>query len=164
MNKIDELLIQDTLSETNEIPQPKLIKGGLAVDDRGSVSFINDFDFKNVKRFYMVDNHKQGFIRAWHGHKNEAKYVLLAKGSALVCAVKVDDWAEPSKDAEIHKFILSDKNPSVLFIPKGYANGFMSLTTDSKLMFFSTSSLEESLGDDYRYDSRHWNPWYVEER
>ena len=143
---------------------PKLIKGGLAVDDRGVVSFVNDFNFQNVKRFYAVENHKQGFIRAWHGHKNEGKYVLLAKGSALVCAVEIDNWENPSKNLEVHRFVLSDKNPSVLFIPKGYANGFMSLSEDTKLIFFSTSTLEESLGDDFRFESRYWDPWAIEER
>ncbi len=142
----------------------ELIKGGLAVDDRGTVSFVNGFDFKDVKRFYAVENHRRGFIRAWHGHKNEAKYVLAVKGSALVCAVKIDDWENPSKDAEVKRFVLSEKSPAVLYIPAGHANGFMSLTDDAKLMFFSTSSLEESLNDDYRFDARYWNPWEIEER
>ncbi len=142
----------------------KLIKGGIAVDDRGSVSFVNDFNFENVKRFYAVENHKQGFIRAWHGHKKESKYALVVKGSALVCAVEIDDWEEPSKDLEVNRFVLSEKSPSVLFIPAGYANGFMSLTEDAKIIFFSTSTLEESLNDDYRFDARYWDPWTVEER
>lgn len=142
----------------------KLIKGGLAVDDRGTVSFVNDFNFENVKRFYAVENHKQGFIRAWHAHKKEAKYVLVDKGTALVCAVKIDNWENPSQDLKIEKFVLSESSPSVLFIPKGFANGFMSLTEDAKLIFYSTSILEESLGDDYRYDSRFWDPWTIEER
>lgn len=141
-----------------------LIKGGLAVDDRGSVSFVNDFDFEDVKRFYMVENHKQNFVRAWHAHKKEAKYVQVVKGSALICAVKIDNWESPSPNLKIEKFVLSEKSPSVLFIPQGYANGFMSLSEDAKLVFYSTSTLEESLGDDFRYDSRLWNPWEVEER
>ena len=53
----------------------ELINGGIAVDDRGQLSFVNDFDFKDVKRFYMVENHEKGFIRAWHGHKKDVKYV-----------------------------------------------------------------------------------------
>ena len=141
-----------------------LIKGGLAVDDRGVVSFVNDFNFKGVRRFYIVENHKQGFVRAWHAHKNEGKYVMVVKGSALIGAVKIDNWDQPSKSQEVKRFVLSEKNPSVLFIPKGYANGFMSLSNDLKIMYLSTSSLEESMGDDYRYDSRYWNPWKVEER
>ncbi len=141
-----------------------LIKGGSATDDRGRVSFINDFNFEDVKRFYMVENHKQNFVRAWHAHKKESKYVQVVKGSALVCVVKIDNWDMPAANLEVEKFVLSENSPSVLYIPKGYANGFMSLTEDAKLMFYSTSTLEESLGDDYRYNARYWNPWEIEER
>ena len=31
---------------------PFLIPGGVAVDDRGSVRFVNEFNFKDVKRFF----------------------------------------------------------------------------------------------------------------
>lgn len=144
--------------------KPTIIPGGVAVDDRGSVRFINDFGFENVKRFYMVDNHKQGFVRAWHGHKKEGKYVLVVSGSALIGAVKVDDWENPSKDLQPEKFVLSATKPSILFIPAGYANGFMSLSPDTKLMFFSTSTLEQSMGDDIRFHARFWDMWEVEER
>ena len=144
--------------------EPRLIKGGLAVDDRGQVSFVNDFDFQGVKRFYAVENHRRGFIRAWHAHRKEAKYVMVVRGAALICAVEIDDWDNPSTDATVHRHVLSEKSPAVLFIPAGYANGFMSLTADTKILFFSSSSLEDSVGDDIRYDARHWNPWTVEER
>jgi dTDP-4-dehydrorhamnose 3,5-epimerase-like enzyme len=144
--------------------EPRLIKGGLAVDDRGQVSFVNDFDFEGVKRFYAVENHARGFIRAWHAHKKEAKYVMVVRGAALIGAVEIDDWDNPSKDAQVHRHVLSEASPAVLFVPAGYANGFMSLTADTKILFFSTSSLEESAGDDIRYDARHWDPWTVEER
>jgi len=141
-----------------------LIKGGLAVDDRGTVSFVNDFNFQDVKRFYMVENHKQGFIRAWHAHKNEGKYVLVLKGSAIVAAVEIDNWDNPSKNLLVSRFVLSEKNPSILFIPKGHANGFLSLSEDLKIMFMSTSTLEDSLKDDYRFEAHYWNPWEIEER
>jgi len=146
------------------VNEPRLIKGGLAVDDRGQVSFVNDFDFEGVKRFYAVENHSRGFVRAWHAHKKEAKYAMVVKGAALVGTVKIDNWDSPSKDATVHRHVLSERAPSVLFIPAGYANGFMSLSDDMKIFYFSTSSIEESLGDDIRYDARYWNPWTVEER
>ena len=144
--------------------KPKLIQGGIAVDDRGSLSFINDFDFGGVKRFYMVENHQQGFVRAWHAHKKEMKYVMVVAGSALIGAVKIDNWENPSKDTQPEKFILSDRKPSVLHIPAGYANGFMSLTADTKIIFFSSSSLDESMGDDFRYSAQYWDIWQIEQR
>jgi dTDP-4-dehydrorhamnose 3,5-epimerase len=141
-----------------------LYSGDLAVDDRGEVGFVNDFDFAGVKRFYMVKNHRSGFVRAWHAHQREAKYVTVSEGAALVGAVKIDDWQNPSKDLPVSRYVLSARKPRVLFIPAGYANGFMSLTEDARLIFFSTSTLKDSMGDDIRYDARYWDIWHVEER
>jgi dTDP-4-dehydrorhamnose 3,5-epimerase len=144
--------------------EPKLIQGNISVDDRGQVSFVNGFNFTGVKRFYTVTNHRQGFIRAWHAHKKESKYVTVVKGAAIVCTVCIDNWENPSKDLPVQRFILSEKNPSVLYIPNGYGNGFMNLTEDTQLVFFSTSTVEESQGDDFRYDAYYWNPWQIIER
>lgn len=144
--------------------EPSLLRGAIAVDDRGEVGFVNDFDFAGVRRFYTVRNHRSGFVRAWHGHRREGKYVLAASGSALVCAVQIDDWQTPSRDTVVHRYVLSERTPAILFIPPGYANGFMSLSDDAKLMFFSTASLADSKDDDVRFDARYWDPWTVEER
>ena len=144
--------------------EPELLKGGLAVDDRGEVGFVNDFDFSDIRRFYTVSNHQPGFVRAWHGHRHEAKYVLAVNGSVLVCCVEVDDWESPSVGLPVQRFGLSERTPAVLRVPAGFVNGFMTLTPGAKLMFFSTSTLEESLGDDVRFPARYWDPWQVEER
>ena len=141
-----------------------IFNGGLSVDDRGEVTFINDFNFESVKRFYMVSNHKAGFVRAWHAHKREAKYVAAVTGAAIVGAVKIDDWDKPSGDLPVGRYVISSNKPQVLFIPPGYANGFMSLTSDLKLIFFSTAKLDESANDDIRFDARYWDIWNVVER
>lgn len=144
--------------------EPELIEGGIAVDDRGEVGFVNGFNFDNVKRFYWVSNHKSGFIRAWHAHKREAKYITVVRGAALIGAVKIDNWKSPSKGSKVYRYVFSDRKPSVLYVPAGFANGFMSLTEDTKLLFFSTSDIEESKGDDFRFDARYWDPWQIIER
>ena len=130
----------------------EIINGGVAVDDRGSVRFINDFNFDGVKRFYQVANHKRDFIRAWHAHEKEGKFVYVTKGSALVGAVNL-------KNEEITKHVLSAQSPKILYIPPGYANGFKSLEEDTIILFFSTSTLEDSLGDDIRFPYDKWNIW-----
>ena len=130
----------------------KLIQGGLAVDDRGSVRFVNDFKFEGVKRFYQVENHRSGFIRAWHGHKKEGKYVYVVSGSALIGVINMDT-------EEVSKFVLSDKTPKILWIPPGNYNGFKTLEENTKIIFFSTTTLEESLNDDIRQDFDRWNIW-----
>lgn len=139
----------------------KLLKGASAVDDRGYLSFVNDFDFSNVKRFYSVCNHDINFIRAWHGHEREAKYVYVVKGTILLGLVELDKYNKDvvGKIEDVKKFILSDKNPSVLYIPPGYFNGFKNLENDTRVIFYSTTTLEESKGDDIRLDYDYWNIW-----
>ena len=144
--------------------EPNILQGRIAVDDRGEVGFVNEFDFAGVKRFYTVSNHNRGFVRAWHGHKHESKYVTAVGGTFLVCCIRIDDWDNPSADLSVKKFVLSDKTPAVLYVPAGYVNGFMSLTDGGKLMFFANATVEESLKDDFRFPARRWNPWVVEER
>lgn len=69
----------------------KFISGGTAIDDRGKLQFINDLSLVGFKRFYLVQNHKQGFIRAWHGHKLEAKAVVVVRGPHwyVVCRLMI---------------------------------------------------------------------------
>ena len=130
----------------------KILQGGIAADDRGTVKFVNDFDFAGVKRFYQVENHKRGFIRAWHCHRQEGKYVYVVTGAALVGAVEFE-----KEGAEVKKFVLCEELPKVLWIPPGYGNGFMSLRDNTRIQFFSTSSLRETEGDDIRFAHDRWN-------
>lgn len=125
------------------------LTGGSFVDGRGKLSFINDFDFKNIKRFYVVQNHQKGFIRAWHGHLKEAKYVYVVTGAAIIGVVDME-----TEDAET--YVLSEDVPEILCIPPGKYNGFKTLTDDTKVMFFSTATLEESKADDIREPSDKW--------
>ena len=103
-------------------------------------------------------------MRAWHGHRREAKYVLALGGAALVAAVRIDDWKNPGRSLPVQRYELSEQQPALLYIPPGYANGFMSLKAETKLLFLSTATLEQSRGDDFRYDARYWDPWQIAER
>jgi len=136
---------------------PHLIEGNLFVDDRGFLSFVNDFNFKDIKRFYMVENHEAGFVRAWHGHNFEEKYIFTAQGSALLGAVPISKF----EDVPIYKFVLSSTKPQILYMPAGYYNGFKTIDSDTKIIFFSTSTVEESKKDDIR---KPWNTWNIWER
>lgn len=123
----------------------KLFKGNTVRDDRGKVSFVNDFDFRDVKRFYVVENHEKGFVRAWHGHKQESKYVFVSKGWIILVILPMD-----SKKSKKYRLFADD--PQILYIPPGNYNGFKTMTADTQVFFFSTSTLEQSKADDLRLD------------
>lgn len=143
---------------------PFLVSGQRFVDDRGLLSFINELDLKEFRRFYVIENHSKGFIRAWHGHLKEAKVFLPIQGAFLVGAVKLTDPVNPSKDVEVSRQVLDSGNPQALFIPRGHANGLMSLTEGAKLLVLSNTTLEESQGDDYRLPHDYWDIWKVVNR
>lgn len=129
-----------------------------SADERGQVTFVNDFDMTDVKRSYVVTNTLVKTVRAWHGHQNEKKWVTVQKGEFLVCVVKVDSFDNPDMNAEVKEYVLNSEN-SVLFIPGGYANGAMNLTDENEIRYFSSVSLGESSSDDFRIDAQFWNPW-----
>jgi dTDP-4-dehydrorhamnose 3,5-epimerase len=135
---------------------PKKILGRKARDKRGSVLFVNDFYFKDVKRFYVVSNSPNEPVRGFHGHMKEAKYVFVPCGKILLNAIQLDKAIEPSKICRIFSFILSSDKPEIVYIPPGYANGFKDLAKNSKIFFYSTSTLQESETDDYRYPKDYW--------
>jgi dTDP-4-dehydrorhamnose 3,5-epimerase-like enzyme len=143
---------------------PELLKGGMSADDRGRVYFVNDLDLSGFRRMYFVENFSVGTVRAWHAHRHERKWVMAVSGAALACCVEIDDWDAPSPDTEVHRFVLDASTPSVLAVPAGYANGAMSLSPGTKLLYCSDASLDASLGDDIRFPARHWDPWHVAER
>ena len=140
-----------------------LINGGLSVDDRGVVKFVNDFKFENIKRFYHVSNHSKGFIRAWHGHTKSELYVYVAKGTIMMATMQIVDEFCTS---DLTKWILSDMKPQILHIPVNHYNGFKTLTDDCQILFYSTIALEDMQGDDVRkeydycIDENFWNQVY----
>jgi dTDP-4-dehydrorhamnose 3,5-epimerase len=141
-------------------------QGDIAVDDRGSLRFVNDFDFADVKRFYQVENHDDDTVRAFHGHMKEAKYVYVASGSIILCLAPLNEKNELEKNSKVERLVLSAAKPKVVYVPAGYVNGFRALEKNTKIIFFSTTTLQESLGDDYRfpYDFFGEEIWEVENR
>lgn len=134
----------------------KRISGNVAVDNRGCVRYVNDFDFSGVHRFYQVENSTDSEIRAFHGHLLEAKYVYVPKGKILLCAVPIDDPVYPDKNAKVERIFLNADRPEIVYIPPGFANGFRVLVSNSVVIFFSTSTLAESKHDDYRFPFDYW--------
>jgi len=157
-----------SLSSTmkNDLHKPTVIEGGLATDDRGQLSFVNGFGFENIKRFYVIENFSLDTVRAWHGHMKEEKYIFVVSGSAIVGAVELDDTKNPNKENPVARFVLSARKPAMVHIPGGYANGIKSVEPGTKIIVFSTATMEESKNDDYRFPHDYWGKkaWEVEHR
>ena len=134
-----------------------LIQGNSYTDERGTLHFVNDFNFEGIKRFYTISHPDTSMIRAWQGHKIETKYFFVTKGEFLICWVEIDNWENPGKELKINKQILSADDPQMLIIPAGNANGFKALGPDSQMIIFSDLTLEESSQDINRFEIDYWD-------
>jgi dTDP-4-dehydrorhamnose 3,5-epimerase len=139
--------------------KPTIIKGGTFSDDRGSMRFVNDFKFTDVKRFYFIKHPNTTFVRAWQAHQFEKKYFYPISGSFVVAWVEIDNFKNPAKNLIPEYHILSANNSEVLSIPNGFANGLKALEPNSEILLFSNMNLEDSLAENIRYPSDWWFNW-----
>ena len=148
------------------IKQPEITDVQISFDDRGEIVHCNSFNFKknNIKRFYQILNHKINFVRAWHGHKFEKKFILIITGALKICTIKIDNWKNPSKRLKKKTFILNEKKPQILSIPGGYAHGTQNLNSNTKFIVFSNFDINQTMKDDYRFDSDYWGSWKIKSR
>ncbi len=135
-------------------------------DDRGTfIPFLNSSDDLpgtnglKIKRMYYVYNYGKGIIRGFHFHENEWKYFIIVSGSAKFVAIN------PVDEKEQFTFISSARKPTLVVIPPGFANGWVSLEDNTILVCGSTSSFEESIADDKRTDPyKFGDVWSVKPR
>ncbi len=140
--------------------KPKLIAAGTHSDERGRISFANDFNLEGICRFYFVENKDDQVLRAWQGHRIEKKFFFPVMGRFVIAWVKIDDFDSPARELKAEFEILNAQSPKVLFIPPGYANGMRSLETGSVLAVYSDLQLKQSADDTYRYPADQWFDWF----
>lgn len=136
--------------------KPCVIEGSIFEDERGSVSFVNDFKFDGIERFYIITNSEKMPFRAWQGHKWDSKNFYCLMGSFKIYFVKIDNWETPSIDLKVVSVVLKASESKILHIPAGYANGILSLEPGSRLMSMSTLPLNLVKDDDVRYPKNTW--------
>lgn len=121
--------------------KPEKINGNTFVDDRGKMTFNNNCSIEGFKRTYIITGHG-GMIRAFHGHRKESKIMQCVRGRMRIVLFNMDG-------PDNHTFYLTD-NGDCVKVPAGYYNGLQHLTVDSELLVYSDSTVEESIGDDFR--------------
>ena len=127
-----------------------LIKGNQHTDDRGVITFNNEFDASQIKRIYTIENHSTEFIRGWQGHKIEQRWFACVKGSFEISIIQVDDFDFPSKGLSVSIYRLDDNALTYLHIPSGFVTAIQSKEEKSKLLVMSDYGMGDT-NDEYRY-------------
>ena len=135
--------------------RPVVINGGSYSDNRGDVTYNNDFDMSSIKRVYSIQNVNTSFVRAWQGHAIERRWFSVVKGSFEIKLIKIDNWENPTKSLEVFSRIINDENFDVLCVPGGYVSSIKALEENSKLLLMSDYRLGD-IEDEYRFDSNYF--------
>jgi dTDP-4-dehydrorhamnose 3,5-epimerase-like enzyme len=135
---------------------PKLIKGATHVDHRGLLIFNNELNLSRFERAYTIQNSDDKPFRGWHGHQIESKLFLTVAGKIRFGAVRVSNWSEPDPNESVFTAEIKAPSMDAFFVPGGFANGILSLEPGSQALVFSSSSLSDSLSDDFRIDADLW--------
>ena len=119
----------------------KVIQSKIYKDSRGF--FKEDFKKKKLRDkkfvFACTSSSKKNVIRGLHLQTkySQEKYVSILKGAILDVVV---DLRKNSKTFGKHfKIILSDTNAKSLFIPAGFAHGFLSLKKENIIYYYCTN-------------------------
>ena len=99
----------------------------------------NDFKELGIENIFVQDNHSKsskGVLRGLHFQKGEysqAKLVRVLKGAVLDIAI---DLRKNSKTFGKYVAVeLNGKNKRMLFIPRGFAHGFLTLEDDTEFIY-----------------------------
>ncbi|NQT73783.1 MAG: dTDP-4-dehydrorhamnose 3,5-epimerase [Chloroflexi bacterium] len=104
---------------------------------------MSDFAEAGIERLFVQDNHSRsikGTLRGLHYQKppfEQGKLVRALRGK--VFDVVVDIRKDSSTFGQWLGVTLSDKNKSMLYIPEGFAHGFMVLSDTADLLYKTTN-------------------------
>ena len=129
-------------------------------DERGFFSRIvceDEFKQHNLENKWLQQNisfnKKKGTLRGLHlqtGEASEIKIVRCTRGS--VFDVAVDMRSSSSTYLKWFGLELSEKNHKQLYIPKGFAHGFITLKDDCELSYLMSQKYMPGFSFGYRYD------------
>ena len=89
--------------------------------------------------FTLVSKSKKNVLRGLHMQtkKMQGKYVSVLKGKIL--DVMVDCRKKSKTFGKHYKIILSDKNATSIYIPPGFAHGFLALDKENIVLYSCTN-------------------------
>lgn len=129
--------------EDTKLPGVKIITPKVFGDNRGW--FMETYSARDLKKYgieadFVQDNRsfsaKKGIIRGLHFQKppfTQAKLLTCLRGAIL--DVAVDLRKQSPTYLQWISVELTEENKKQLFIPKGFAHGFLTLTDDVEIMY-----------------------------
>ena len=147
-----------------------LIKPKVFEDKRGY--FYESFNYKklneNIGRFDIVQINQSkstyGVLRGLHFQRppyTQAKIVEVLKGTVL--DVIVDIRTDSRTFGQHQAFVLDERDHELLYVPRGFAHGFVVLTRNAKFQYAVDNYYSPDHEDGIRFDDAKLNiDWEVQ--
>ena len=128
--------------QTLDIPDVILIKAKAFPDDRGFFMETykqSEFEQHGIPRIFVQDNYSnssQGVLRGLHYQmdpKAQGKLVQVIRGEIFDVAVDIR-VGSPTYGKWVG-VELSDKDPHMVYVPSGFAHGFLVISSEADVMY-----------------------------
>ncbi|MBD3212667.1 MAG: dTDP-4-dehydrorhamnose 3,5-epimerase [Candidatus Lokiarchaeota archaeon] len=113
---------------------------------------------KTIVNVNFSTNIKKGTIRGMHFQyppHSEIKIVKCVKGS--IFDVAIDLRRNSPTFLKWHGELLTDNNMKMLYIPEGFAHGFQTIESDTKVLYFVTEFYNPKSEGGIHYDDKEVN-------
>lgn len=130
-----------------------VIKRKKFLDKRGFlVEMFREETFKKRFKFQILSKSQKNVLRGLHFQLNkpQAKHITVIKGKIL--DVVVDLRSKSKTFGKTFSIELSDKNCKSLYIPEGFAHGFLALNKENIVHYSCTEY--RSVGNEYSLNFR----------
>jgi len=138
------------------IETPKIIRRNCHYDKRGYLQEIYlKKKEKKIFKFSLVTSSKKNVFRGFHFQlkKQQAKLVYIVKGKVL--DIVIDLRKKSKKFAKVYKFRLKEKD--ILYIPKGFAHGYLSLASENIVLYYLTEYRDAKSEDGIAWNDKVLN-------
>lgn len=128
------------------IPDVKILEPKIFEDERGF--FYESFNYKNFSSLigrefeFVQDNHSQtkfGYLRGMHYQIKKPQGKLVRVSSGVIFDVAVDMRESSDTYCKWVGVELSEKNKRQLWIPEGFAHGFLAMSEKVDLLYKTTN-------------------------
>ena len=142
----------------------KLFKTNTFNDKRGYFEEIfnkkevhKKLNIKFINKLVCVSFSKKNVIRGFHFQKQNPidQIVYVQKGKIL--DVVIDIRKNSRTFGQYEKFILSEKNKKILFMPKGFAHGFCALEKENVIIYNLSEYYKKNYDTGFRWDDKRIN-------
>ena len=106
-----------------------------------------------IKQMNICENSKAGTLRGMHLQKGEyAEQKILTCLNGKIFDVIIDMRKESKTYLKYFSIELSEDNGRMLVIPEGMAHGYVTLTDNTKLLYYMSQFYQPDSAIGYRYD------------